>query len=110
MIWAKFDLPSMSFRTFMRSLERDADFWLTCVMPFAVFVKTVFRSIRIPRGVRVSVPDRQQTNNGMNSDPWKMYLKTFRAPVLHGRPRSVIRHADSGEIMRTALVSLTLAA
>jgi hypothetical protein len=41
MIWAKFDLPSMSLRTFIRSLESEADRWLTCVMPFAVLVKTV---------------------------------------------------------------------
>ena len=34
----KFDLPSISLRTFMRSFESDADFWLTCVMPFAVLV------------------------------------------------------------------------
>ena len=41
MSWPKFDLPSMSFRTFMRSLESEAVRWLTCVMPFAVLVKTV---------------------------------------------------------------------
>jgi len=49
MIWPRLDLPSITFRTFMRSFERDADFWLTCVMPFAVLVKTVLRSIRFPR-------------------------------------------------------------
>ncbi len=37
-IWPKLDLPSISLRTFIRSLEREADFWLTCVMPFAVLV------------------------------------------------------------------------
>jgi hypothetical protein len=38
MIWPKLDLPSMSLRTFIRSFESEADFWLTCVMPFAVLV------------------------------------------------------------------------
>jgi hypothetical protein len=46
--WPKFDFPSISLRTFMRSFESEADFWLTCVMPFAVLVKTTFRSIRLP--------------------------------------------------------------
>jgi len=32
---AKLDLPSISFRTFMRSLESEADRWLTCVIPLA---------------------------------------------------------------------------
>jgi hypothetical protein len=41
----KFDLPSMSLRTFIRSFESEAERWLTCVMPLAVLVKTVFRSM-----------------------------------------------------------------
>jgi hypothetical protein len=55
----KFDLPSISLRTFIRSFESDADFWLTCVMPFAVFVKTVVRSIQLPAVVFRRLSGRQ---------------------------------------------------
>src|SRR5665213_186683 len=67
MMWPKLDLPSISLRTLIRSLESEADFWLTWVMPFAVLVKTVLRSMA-PRCLFRS----PRINNGMNSARWKM--------------------------------------
>ena len=50
MICANVDLPSTSLRIFIKSFDREAERWLTCVMPFAVLVKTVVLSIRWSRG------------------------------------------------------------
>ncbi len=70
MIWAKVDLPSTSFRTFIRSRDTDAVRWFTCVMPLAVLVKTVVLSIRWPGECSCGVmAGGRATASGANSRP-----------------------------------------